>query len=365
VAPPRPVFPLHEDWRIETEGPAGSQTHSSLVFDGDTLFLATPAGIVSALDASSGAERFRVAPAGALAAADGLLIVKHSDGSVDALSARDGSSLWTTKTGIAGEVPALVGAGRVVLAGRGMAALDASSGERLWSVRGLGHFSTAPVVVSNRILAGTQEGTLHCIDFATGTLVWSYRTKGPLAAAPVADTKGRLYLGGPDGRIVGLKLSTGKRLWRWIVGTDTALPGAVVDDVVCFASHDAVLHALRRSNGHLAWRSPLPSRPLSAPILQGSTVFVACYGSRENLTTFVAVDAKTGKRRGVFDLAGELDAPPVFLGTRFVVALRAGGVVGLSLAEPRSSPEASPQGTSPTPTPGAAAEQPRPATTQP
>lgn len=364
VTPPVPVFPLNEDWRVAIEAPAGSAMHSSLAVEGDTLFLATPAGSVSALEGASGIERWKVSGTGAVSAADGLLVVKHPEGPVAAFSARDGSALWSTRTGIAGEGPARVAAGRVVVTGRGVAVLDAGSGEKLWSVRGLGRFTTAPVVVSGRILAGTQEGALHCLDLATGKLLWTYQAKGPLAAAPTADAGGRVFLGGPDGRLVGLRLSSGQRLWRWIVGADTALPATVVDGLVCFASHDAVVHALKRGNGHLAWRSPLPSRPLSAPILHGDTMFVACYGSRENVTTFVAIDAKTGKRRGAFDVAGELDAPPLFLGSRFVAALRTGEVVGLSLAQARPSPEASPRTARQARSPGAAAEQ-TPAAAQP
>jgi outer membrane protein assembly factor BamB len=351
VASPAAPFPLHEDWRLGAGSPAPLPTHANLASDGQTVFLATAPGTITALDIGTGTERFHVAAEGIPSVADGLLVVRHRDGPVAAFGAADGTALWTAKTGIAGDTPAQITSGRVVLVGRGAAVLDARTGERVWSARGLGHFTTAPAVAAGVIVAGTQEGSIQCLDFATGKLLWSYTAKGPLRAAPVADGEGAVVLGGPDGRIVSLRLATGRRAWRWRVGTDTTQPGSVCANAVCVAAQDAVLYVLKRGNGSLLWRAPLPSRPLSPPIVYGDTLFVACYGRRENLSTFVAIDARTGKRQGTFDIAGELATAPVFSEGRFVAALRSGVVVGFSLAPlaPTGTPSPSAAGAAPAP----------------
>jgi outer membrane protein assembly factor BamB len=356
VAPPQPAFPLHEDWRVEISQAAELAARMSLATDGESVFLAPSADTLQALDAATGQERWRVTAApGVLAARPGLLVVKHPEGLVDGFDSRSGRAIWTLKTGIAGEVPPLVTERYVVLAGRGLALLDAASGEKLWSVRGLGRFTTSPLVVGPRILAGTEEGNLYCLDLATGKVLWSYRSNVAWVCPPVVDGDGRVLLGTSNGLLLGISLWSGQRLWQRRIGAETAQPGVLVKNVVCFGSFSAVLQALNRSNGNFVWRSGLPSRPLSMPFLRGDLIFVACYGGRENLTTFVAVDAKTGKRQGVFDLPGEIVGPPLFVADRFVVALRSGAVVGLSLAQvpapeqPSPSPAAGTPGSAPSP----------------
>ena len=64
---------------------------------------------------------------------------------------------------------------------------------------------------------------------------------------------------------VALHLENGHRDWRWKLGADVRTRAALLGDQVVFASHEAVIYALRRGGGNLSWRATLPSRPLGAP----------------------------------------------------------------------------------------------------
>ena len=74
--------------------------------------------------------------------------------------------------------------------------------------------------------------------------------------------------------------SKGNARWTWRLGADVQHPAALFERLVLFATHEDVLYALDRGNGHLAWRAALPSRPLSGPVLFGDAVLVACHGAR-------------------------------------------------------------------------------------
>ena len=96
-------------------------------------------------------------------------------------------------------------------------------------------------------------------------------------APPLVDEgRRRIYLGTTDRRIVEIKLDKGDRGWRWKVGADIQSPGLLLKDRVFFASFDAVIYGLTRG-GNLAWRTPLPSRPLSGPQRVGGHILIACH----------------------------------------------------------------------------------------
>ena len=113
------------------------------------------------------------------------------------------------------------------------------------------------------------------------------------------DADGRVLLGTTDRRFVALEPATRRETqrWRWKLGGDVQTPPAVSGRHVLFTNHEDVLYALRRRNGHLAWRAALPSRPLSGPLLYGDGVLVACFGSRPGETFLIGFDARTGRGR--------------------------------------------------------------------
>ena len=117
-------------------------------------------------------------------------------------------------------------------------------------------------------------------------------------------------------------------------------PGLLLNDKLLFASFDAVLYALRR-NGNLAWRAALPARPLSAPLLAGEYLVIACLEDQ-----IVVIAPETGLKVGSLRTGAEIRTPPLVLDDLLVVGLRDRSVV----AYPRP-------GASPTPAPAPAPRQ--------
>ena len=182
---------------------------------------------------------------------------------------------------------------RVHVAGRGLASLLLETGAPVF-VDAAGPEVTAPLVATRgRILTGESDGTLRSRDRADGTVRWTLQTRAALAAPPLVDeARGRLYLGTTDKRILEVSLDKGRPGWSWRIGADAANAGLLLRERVLFAPHDAVLYALA-TGGNLAWRTALPSRPLSAPMLVDGRILVACL---ENLV--VALGAESGVARG-------------------------------------------------------------------
>lgn len=343
IEPAPSLFPMAQVWIA----PLDAHIRGPLASDGQRLFVATGDGTLRGLDLLTGAAVWRVERRpGVLAAREGLLVARDADGTVWAIDPATGSARWKTETGIAGPLPAVFDGDRVVVAGEGLALLDAGSGAVVWTIPKEPKAGAAPVAAGPCLLVPEESGTLRCREPGTGRSIWTYESGGPLYASPRVDDDGRVLLGTSARMFVALDLEKGRRHWRWKLGADVRQSPALLADQVVFASHEAVIYSLRRGGGNLAWRATLPSRPLAPPLLLGKGVIVSCYGSRPSENLLVGIDGRNGKRIGELRTPAEVQGQPLLLGDRLYLPLRDLRVAAFQLAAPSDAD-------TPTPPPGA------------
>ena len=330
------VFPLKPTWTT----PISDFVEGALATDRQRLFAITRDGIVRAFDPASGQVLWQFEQSsGTLAASEAGVILRLVDGTVKSLAPARGTVRWEVASGIVGDLPPVLDGEHVFIAGKGMAALDIATGRVLWSAPSDPTVTAPPVAAGPRLLAGEEDGTLRCRDRASGVSLWTLRTGSALLAPPVVDPEERrLYLGTTDRRFLEVGLEKGKKGWAWKVGADVESPGLIHEHRVLFAAFDAVLYALNRGNGNLAWRAPLPSRPLSGPLLAGATVLVACHEK-----DVIGFDVKTGRPVGNLRTIALIGTPPLLLGGRLFLGLKDRSVVGFELAGFSSTPAPSEQ----------------------
>ncbi len=327
-AVPRPLFPMTPAWTT----PLSAAVEGPLVRDGASVYVATRDGVVRRLDAETGAMRWEAEQRpGVLAAAEGLLVIRGAQGTVWAVDAVGGSVRWKVESGVPGALPPVIYKDAVIVGGQGLAALEASSGRTRWSLPDA-RVTAVPLPWGPWLLVGEGDGALRCRDVVTGAVAWSVPTAHPLLAPPAVDDQDRILLGTTDRRFLSLDgRKQGRQRWNWHIGGDVQAPPVVTGDLVLFTTHEDVLYALHRGNGHLAWRAALPSRPVSGPILYGDGVLVACFGARPNETFLIGFDVATGRRQGDLKAEGEVRASPVTVGELVVMGLRERAVAALRL----------------------------------
>ena len=325
VAPRAPLFPFTSAWTASLD----DFVVSPLAADSRRVYVATRDGALTALDLATGDVAWRVrGRGGPPAATEGRVVVRDEAGTVYSLRPRDGALRWKVETGVAGLLPPALDGDRLYVAGRGLVALQVAGGERLWTHPVDAPITAPPVATVSRLLVGDAGGVLRCLDRATGTELWARATGGAVLAPPVVDERrGRLYLGTTDQRIVEFSLDRGRRGWEWPVGADVQAGGVLLPGRVVFAAFDDVLYALARG-GNLAWRAPLPSRPLGAPALVRSYVLVACHENE-----IVGFTMASGRPAGSLRTTTEIRTPLLLAGDRVVVGLRDRSVVAYSLPE--------------------------------
>lgn len=299
-------------------------------------------GLVLAVDALTGVDRWRGQAGGKLSAGVG------SDGKVAAVVTVDnelvvleqGVKKWSTRLASRTTTAPLVAGERVFVLGvdRVVHAFDAIDGRRLWTLQRPGEALTLaqPGVLAaykNTLVAGVGAQMLG-IDPTTGSVRWDVPITSPRGTNEVERLND---LVGPVLRVgdslcarafqtaVGCVNVTGadraNLRWSRVVGGQKAVGGDA--DFVFGADGSDRLSAWKAAAGELAWTNErLLYRNLSAPLSAGKTLV---FGDFEGQVHFL--DRETGKTLLRLATDGSpVVAQPVLSGTTMLVVTRNGGL---------------------------------------
>ena len=78
--------------------------------------------------------------------------------------------------------------------------IDIKTGKARWTYTTLDAVNSSPVIVSDRILAGSDDGRLYMLNLADGKLLWSYETGRSITSSP-AVSNGMVVAGCDDGMV--------------------------------------------------------------------------------------------------------------------------------------------------------------------
>ncbi|WP_368647215.1 outer membrane protein assembly factor BamB [Castellaniella ginsengisoli] len=271
---------------------------------GDTLYAATPSGTVAALDAASGALRWRVdaGPLSAGAGSDGRVVaVATQSGGVVAYDAQ-GRELWRSQAASAINVPPAVGNGIVAVRTTDyrIQAFDAATGKLRWNVQRPGpalalRTSIRMLSVPNLLIAGMPNGRLMVIDAASGAVRWEgsvSTSRGASDLERITDVVGAPVIVGPllcgvsyQGRTTCFDVSQGGRaVWSQEVSSATGMN--TDGQRLYLADARDTVRALDLRDGHEAWKqAALLNRRLGAPVPVGNAVAV---GDHEGYVHFLS-----------------------------------------------------------------------------
>jgi outer membrane protein assembly factor BamB len=287
---------------------------------------------------------------GGLAEAGGVLYVTTGFGEVFAIDPRSGGTIWQRTLEAPIRAAPVVSGGRVVAVQRDdiAYALDARTGETLWTVQGIG---------GTGLLGGASpaaEGQLVVVPFASGEVlgvlgrngltVWGTAVTGgrrnlarnritDISGDPVIDG-GTVYASNQSGRTVRLDSQTGERAWTIAEGSYG--PAWPVGGSVFLLSDVGALVRADAATGELLWQVQLPeffpnrrllfgrgtpylAIPHYGPILAGGRLWVA--GADGLLRAFNPAD---GSQLASVPLPGGAAAAPAVAGGVMYIATREG-----------------------------------------
>jgi outer membrane protein assembly factor BamB len=216
-----PTALLRVVWSRDVGGPVEAQVTVSP--DGQTLYVASLGGAVTALARADGEVRWSVALGDRAyatpgVAADGTLYAGADGGKLVALTP-EGKTKWTLDTdGDADTGPALAKDGTIVVAGGRMVYAVTPLGYVKWRFAARRKVFTAPAIApSGRIVFGSQDHHAYALS-PEGALVWSTDLGADVDGAPVVGDDGAVFVGTDGDELVRLDEGDGHVVWRANVG---------------------------------------------------------------------------------------------------------------------------------------------------
>lgn len=206
-------------------------------------------------------------------------------GDLACLGLSDGERQWTSDAGHDGRATPAVHDGTVYTTvwnggpdvDRGLAALDAGTGEVHW--RGLidADVTTSPTVTGNGVFigGGFETRTVAAFDH-DGTRRW-VRELAEYASTP-AVAGGTVYYGAGDARVVTIDAATGERSWTAETDGETTAAPTVVDGRVFVGTREGTLYALDAGDGTERWSVDLPGGLYRSAAVAGDRVVAATRG---------------------------------------------------------------------------------------
>ncbi|RLL70378.1 serine/threonine protein kinase [Streptomyces sp. Z26] len=292
-----------ERWRLGTEGWV-----YSLKVDRGTVVTGTRGGGVQAWEAATGEQLWELTgaqadfetPEAGPVIHDGT-VYAWGDGRLYAMEARTGAERWAYPVGdssATGGVPVrltVAGDGAVyVCAGSRVFALDVASGAERWRFDAPAAYLCAPTFVPGPAVAGggvylaDYLGTVYALDATTGHDRWRIATESRHSTESVVVADGLVHLGS-GGALYTLDAVSGTPRWRFAAGGDVIGAPVVAAGRVHFGSADHCLYTLDAVGGQLRWKLATGGEITGSPVAVGGVVY-ACSKDR----CVYALDAAKG-----------------------------------------------------------------------
>jgi len=218
---------------------------------------------------------------------NGNVYIGSGDGHMYAFDAATGATLWVgPQQNLFFVDSAAVGHGLVFASSvySTFLAYDAQTGEIAWT-SSLTDVRASPTLRGGTLYVGSFDGRLVALDAKTGNPIWSARGNCCIFdQAPVVDG-GRVFQMRTDGTLTAYNAQTGEQLWskpEFSVGTLAAAHG------ILFFNHYPNVVALDGATGAELWAAPVLTRAVSgAPAVANGAVYVTS-------STLTALRAATG-----------------------------------------------------------------------
>ncbi|MEM9550988.1 MAG: PQQ-binding-like beta-propeller repeat protein [Pseudomonadota bacterium] len=283
----------------------GDATGGGLAYDNGTVYVSLGFGDLVALDATSGAVRWRqrldATGSGMPTVSDGIVYVVAGDETGWAIDAATGRVRWQVDATpsianvLGAPAPAITARLAVFAFGSGeVVATFKSGGVQRWTATVSGQregvalarysdLTGMPVVVGNSIYVGNQSGRLVSLDAENGARNWTLQqgTTGPAWPAgdsifAITDTQQLIRVDAGSGEIIwaaplpGFTRETGGRRVEIFAHYGPVLAGGRVVVV----SNDGRLRSFSPESGALVGTVDIPDGATSPPAVAGNTLYV-------------------------------------------------------------------------------------------
>lgn len=287
---------------------------------------------------------------GGVAHADGVLYVATGFGNLHALNPSTGEDIWVRAVGIPMRTAPTAAGGRVyvVTADNQFFALSARDGSTLWTYRGIPEIAklvsdVSPAVLGETVVVPFSSGEVVAFQAQNGRQLWSdllnrqgrltsLSSINDIAGRPVI-ARNRVIAASQSGRLVSLDLRTGGQVWGrnistietpWVAG-DFIYVVTTAGQVVCLSFEDGLV---RWTTQLAAFKTPKSRKgPIrwAGPVVAGNKVILASSHGK-----LIFLSPETGEVSSEESFGGGTFISPVVSNGRLYILTSGGDVVAFA-----------------------------------
>ncbi len=241
------------NWKYETQGKIIGSANWAAAGDYDPklILVGSYDNSMHCVDSESGEEVWIYRTGnyinGAPAVADGKVVFGGCDAQLHLVSTADGNEITSIGVGsyIAGSAALVDDQAFLSHYGNRLICADLKAGNITWEYGGGSNaapFFSSPAVNDDRVVVGSRDGNLYCVNRKDGAKLWSFQTRGDVDSSPVICAD-KVVFGSSDGRIYIVKLSDGALVWSYEIGKPVTGSPAVADGMVVIGDEDGRVYA--------------------------------------------------------------------------------------------------------------------------
>lgn len=262
------------------------------------------------------------------------VFVSSAEGSIFALSLKDGKKVWNRKVDGSVKAAPLFLNGRLFVGARDgtMYALAASNGEVAWQYKAgdqIMRSANWTAGAETNIVFACYDNNVYCVGWSNGDLKWKHETENFVNGTPAVAGK-EVVFGGCDQYLRIVDSGAGREKFKVDVGSYIAESAAVAGDDVFVGHYGGKLAHIDLKKREIVWEYESEEKEpfFSSPAVTTDRVLI---GARDN--NLHCVKRSTGRRLWVFRTSGKVDSSPVVAGDRAVVGSADGRLYLLDIGE--------------------------------
>jgi outer membrane protein assembly factor BamB len=291
-----PAIGLRPPFRLVWSRGLGSLVEFPAVVSDGVAYVGNNQGTVYALSMRNGRVLWRHAvPGGKMASSPAVagddLVVHGMDGVVRVLDRRTGGLRFAVRVGSPIESSPIVRDGIDYFGAwnGNVYALDLRSRRFRWVHRDGAKITSSAALAGHTLYIGDYAGRLLALAPGSGRLRWSAGVNGRIYGTP-AVWGGRVFAPSSDGGSLTAFTTRGRYLWRVQTGGYVYSSPAVWAGRVFFGSYNGLLYCVSARSGRVGWTVSAGGAISGAPAVVDGVVYAGSFAHR-----IVGADARTGR----------------------------------------------------------------------
>lgn len=301
--------PFEIIWKIDT----GRELFAGPVLLDGILYFGGNDGLFRAVSAGNGSFiwsfNINCGICGEAAVDSSMVYFGGQDGYLYALSRKNGSRIWSAGIGYHIFAGTAILSDTLVITGNSagnIVALRCSDGELVWS-DSPGGVVLGPAVSASIIVFTTENGIVAAYN-PGGERIWIHDFSGTASAPSISDSC--VFVGFSDGTIRSFQLNTGEILWSTDLTSSsirTVISRPVtVDDQLFAGTCDSRLVCINLSSGDIQWEQNFENWVQVAPIVGKNLIYLPCDDQRLHV-----IDRFSGTKLDSIEIYGYAGTPPL------------------------------------------------------